>query len=247
MDDGRMPDITWLDPMIRGATRGHERPAAVLVEATVDEAGVVLVDMGWLKSLAARCRDSGVLLIYDDRSVGCGRSGPFFSFERAGISPDIVCLSHCAGGFGLPLESTLVLSRLAARCGGEKAWESRGRDLSLIAATAALRIYWRDPSFAERCAQRGKRLGSGLRALAARSALRVRTRGTGLAHAVSFEEPGLADRVSTAALERGLLTGPPERGGGALLLTPPLTVTDDEVDRCLALLGEAMTAATSVV
>lgn len=241
--DAPMPDIGWLDDLLRGAARGRGRPAAVLVEGAQDEAGVTLPDMGWLRVLATRCRDYGILLIYDDRRMGCGRSGPFFSFERAGIEPDVVCLSHCAGGFGLPLDSTLVTSRLAAAPGGEKEWESRGRDISLVAAAAALRVYWRDASFARRCLERGDRLSAGLRAIATRARTQISARGVGLAHAIFFAEPSMAEKVGAAAFERGLLLGPVGGSeGGVIRLTPPLTTTDDEIDLCIALLGEAVEA-----
>jgi adenosylmethionine-8-amino-7-oxononanoate aminotransferase len=47
----------------------------------------------WLRNLDDICKRHGILLIVDDIQVGCGRTGPFFSFEEAGIDPDIVCLS----------------------------------------------------------------------------------------------------------------------------------------------------------
>jgi diaminobutyrate-2-oxoglutarate transaminase len=61
-----------------------------------------------LRTLADLCRRHDVLLIVDDVQMGCGRTGPFFSFEDAGIVPDIVCLSKAISGYGLPLALTLI-------------------------------------------------------------------------------------------------------------------------------------------
>lgn len=52
----------------------------------------------WLAELAAVCRRWETLLIVDDVQMGCGRTGPFFSFEAAGLVPDIVCLSKSISG-----------------------------------------------------------------------------------------------------------------------------------------------------
>jgi len=57
----------------------------------------------WLRKLARVCHEHDIMLIIDDIQVGCGRTGRFFSFEDAGIRPDIVCLSKSLSGYGLPM------------------------------------------------------------------------------------------------------------------------------------------------
>ena len=87
----------------RDRSSGIEAPAAFIVETVQGEGGVNVASA----RLAARARGAGpancgALLIVDDIQVGCGRTGAFFSFEEAGLSPDIVCLSKSLSGFGLP-------------------------------------------------------------------------------------------------------------------------------------------------
>ena len=99
---------------------------------------------GGCVSLADLCRRHGILLIVDDVQMGCGRTGPFFSFETAGITPDIVCLSKSIGGYGLPLALTLIRPDLDIWKPGEHNGTFRGLNLAFVAGTAALTTYWRD-------------------------------------------------------------------------------------------------------
>ncbi|MGW6284512.1 aminotransferase class III-fold pyridoxal phosphate-dependent enzyme [Streptomyces sp. NPDC055107] len=81
--------------------------AAVIVETVQGEGGINVARLAWLRKLAAVCRSHGILII-DDIQMGCGRVASFFSFEDAGIGPDIVCLSKSISGYGLPMALTLI-------------------------------------------------------------------------------------------------------------------------------------------
>jgi diaminobutyrate-2-oxoglutarate transaminase len=94
--------------------------AAVIVETVQGEGGVNVAPLDWLSALAERCRGLGILLIVDDVQMGCGRTGPFFSFESAGITPDLVCLSKSISGYGLPMAITLIRSDLDTWKPGER-------------------------------------------------------------------------------------------------------------------------------
>lgn len=82
--------------------------AAVVVESVQGEGGVNPARPAWLKTLASWTRAHGTLLLADDIQMGCGRIGPFFSFEASGTVPDIVCLSKSISGYGMPLALTLI-------------------------------------------------------------------------------------------------------------------------------------------
>ena len=90
---------------------GMPKPAAVILETVQGEGGVHIANNAWLRRVAEICRVHGVLLIVDDIQVGNGRTGSFFSFEAAGIEPDVVCLSKSIGA-GLPLSLVLIRSDL---------------------------------------------------------------------------------------------------------------------------------------
>ena len=78
--------------------------------------------------------------------MGCGRTGSFFSFEEAGINPDIVCLSKSIGGYGLPMALTLIKPQYDVFEPGEHNGTFRGNNLGFIAAAEAL-SYWENGQF----------------------------------------------------------------------------------------------------
>src|SRR5205807_1230418 len=85
----------------------------VILETVQGEGGLNVARIDWLKRLEALCNKRGIVLIVDDIQAGVGRTGSFFSFEPAGIKPDVITLSKSLSGYGLPL-SLVVLKRAAA-------------------------------------------------------------------------------------------------------------------------------------
>jgi len=82
-----------------------------------------------------------MLLIIDDIQVGCGRTGSFFSFEEAGIVPDIVTLSKSLSAYGLPMSLVLMRSELDQWEPGEHNGTFRGNNLAFVSAAAAIETY----------------------------------------------------------------------------------------------------------
>ncbi|MBW7454300.1 diaminobutyrate--2-oxoglutarate transaminase, partial [Paenibacillus sepulcri] len=76
---------------------GFDLPAAIILETVQGEGGLNAASPAWLKRVQELCLKRDILLIVDDVQMGCGRTGTFFSFEEAGINPDIVCLSKSIG------------------------------------------------------------------------------------------------------------------------------------------------------
>ena len=124
----------------RTATPGRDEVAAVIVETVQGEGGINVAPLEWLSELAELCQRHGILLIVDDVQMGCGRTGPFFSFEAAGIKPDIVCLSKSISGYGLPLALTLIRPDLDIWKPGEHNGTFRGVNPAFVTGTAALRV-----------------------------------------------------------------------------------------------------------
>jgi len=118
-------DVDTLDVLERYLESGHsglEKPAAFIVETVQGEGGVNVASDEWLRGLQRIARAHGVLLIIDDVQAGCGRCGSFFSFESAGLEPDLVCLSKALSGFGLPIALTLVPLRAMTRISTACSW-----------------------------------------------------------------------------------------------------------------------------
>ncbi|WP_299273745.1 diaminobutyrate--2-oxoglutarate transaminase, partial [uncultured Georgenia sp.] len=110
--DGDVPDFLYLERLLSDGGSGLNTPAAVIVETVQGEGGINAARAEWLRRLAELCREHDILLIVDDIQMGCGRTGGFFSFEEAGIVPDIITLSKSISGYGLPMALTLVRPEL---------------------------------------------------------------------------------------------------------------------------------------
>jgi diaminobutyrate-2-oxoglutarate transaminase len=215
--------------------------AAVIVETVQGEGGINVASMEWLSGLAELCQRRGLLLIVDDIQMGCGRTGPFFSFEAADIKPDIVCMSKSISGYGLPLALTLIRPDLDIWKPGEHNGTFRGFNPAFVAGAAALRIYWQDKALEERTLATGQRVADALTELA-RSVpgTPMRSRGRGLAQGLVFEQGELARKVSSVAFERGLLVETAGPGDEVIKLLPSLTATETEIDQGLAILADTV-------
>jgi diaminobutyrate-2-oxoglutarate transaminase len=224
-----------------GSEVNLDEVAAVIVETVQGEGGINVAPLDWLARLADQCQRHGALLIIDDIQMGCGRTGPFFSFESAAIRPDIVCLSKSISGFGLPLALTLIRRDLDIWKPGEHNGTFRGINPAFVTGAAALRLYWQDDELERSTVAKGQRVASALSELA-RSVpgTPMQPRGRGLAHGLAFENGELAKKVSAAAFERGLLVETAGPDDEVVKLLPPLTATDAEIDEGLAVLADAV-------
>jgi diaminobutyrate-2-oxoglutarate transaminase len=235
------PGSPGIGRLVKDSGAGLDRVAAVIVETVQGEGGVNVAPLEWLSELAGLCQRHGTLLIVDDVQMGCGRTGPFFSFEAAGIKPDIVCLSKSISGYGLPLALTLIRQDLDIWKPGEHNGTFRGVNPAFVTGTAALHVYWRDKVLEDSTLAKGRRIAAALTALA-RSVpgTVIQSRGRGLAHGLAFEHGELARKVSSAAFERGLLAETSGPENEVIKLLPPLTATDTEIDQGLTLLADAV-------
>jgi diaminobutyrate-2-oxoglutarate transaminase len=241
--DGQIPDFTWLERLLVDKGSGLDFPAAAIVETVQGEGGINVASAEWLRGLSALCREHGLLLIVDDVQMGCGRTGPFFSFESAGITPDIVCLSKAISGYGLPLALTLIRPDLDIWKPGEHNGTFRGVNPALVTGTAALRAYWSDDSLERGTLAKGGRIITALTAITdSVPGTQVLVRGRGMAYGLAFNDGDLAGKVSAAAFEAGLLVETAGPRDQVVKLLPPLTMSDDELDEGLSVLDEAIRA-----
>jgi diaminobutyrate-2-oxoglutarate transaminase len=244
--DGQVPDFLWFERLLDDSGSGLNEPAAVIVETVQGEGGINVARDEWLRGLADLCQRHGMLLIVDDVQMGCGRTGPFFSFESAGIQPDIVCMSKSIGAFGLPLAITLLKPELDVWEPGEHNGTFRGISPAFIAASEAIRTYWQDDKLEKSTLAKGEQVERAMKALAEEYPdVPMRPKGRGLARGLAFESGDLAGKVCRAAFQRGLLmetSGPDDE---VVKVMPPLTITDDELARGLDLMAESVRAVCS--
>lgn len=244
--DGYLDDpswgFSWLARTWADSSSGVERPAAVIVETVQGEGGLNAAGAEWLRSLETLCREHGVLLIVDDVQAGCGRTGTFFSFEEAGITPDIVCLSKSISGYGLPMALVLLRPGLDIWQPGQHNGTFRGNNAAFVTGTAALEKYWADGGRFERSVvERGRQLEEGLARVA--SLMEGATcRGRGLLAGVHFPDPTLAERIAGAAYDRHLLVETSGPQSEVLKAMPALNISPEELGEGLDVLREATCA-----
>jgi diaminobutyrate-2-oxoglutarate transaminase len=234
--------LDYLEALLEDEGSGIDRPAAVIVETLQAEGGINVARPAWLQRLESLCRSYGMLLVVDDIQAGCGRTGPFFSFEDAGIRPDLVCLSKSLSGFGLPFALTLIRPDLDVWEPGEHNGTFRGHNLAFVTATAAL-DFWATDELEQAVRRKGALLHSRLEDLARKhEILRAEPRGRGLIQGLSFPIPGFATAVSREAFERGLIfeTSGPESMVAKLM--PPLVIEDHLLEEGLEVFARSLEA-----
>ena len=238
------PDFFYFERLLTDAGSGLNSPAAVIVETVQGEGGINAARAEWLRGLSELCRKHDILLILDDVQMGCGRTGGFFSFEEAGIEPDMVCLSKSISGSGLPMALTLVRPQLDIWEPGEHNGTFRGIAPAFVTATEAIRTFWADDALERSTLAKGARIESRFNALsAAHPGAGLVAKGRGLARGLQFADGETAGRVAAGCFERGLLvetSGPEDE---VLKLLPALTITNDELDRGLDIIESATDAA----
>jgi diaminobutyrate-2-oxoglutarate transaminase len=242
------PDVDTLpllEKLLEDGHSGLDLPAAVILETVQAEGGVNVASWDWLRRLERLVRRYGIPLIVDDVQVGCGRTGPFFSFEPAGIRPDLICLSKSISGLGLPMAIVLIRPDLDRWQPGEHNGTFRGLNLSFVTGAAAL-SYWEDDAFQRETERKGKLLAGRLAALAARHLpAGAAARGRGLIQGLALAPQGLAARVSRLAFERGLLIETAGPRDDVLKVLPPLTIDDEGLAAGLGILEESLQRALS--
>lgn len=233
--------------MLEDPGSGLDLPAAVIVEAIQGEGGINVASAAWLRRLREITEAHGILLIVDDIQAGVGRSGQFFSFEDAGIVPDLVTVSKSISASGLPM--ALLLMRPAVDVWQPSAHTGtfRGNNLAFVSARVALDTYWRDTTFTDAIAERSAQLRGALERIAADfpdAAFTVRGRGLmfGLA---SPSRPELAGAVAAAAFARGLVIETSGAHDEVLKFLPALTISAEELDRGIGIVRDALAAALS--
>jgi diaminobutyrate-2-oxoglutarate transaminase len=239
--DGQYPDFLYFERLLEDSGSGLNEPAAVIVETLQGEGGINSSRPEWLRGLYELCKQHDMLLIVDDVQMGCGRTGPFFSFEQAGIMPDIVCLSKSIGGYGLPLALTLIKSEYDVWEPGEHNGTFRGNNPAFVTAAEALRQYWSDGELERSTLAKGERVGEVLEGLANQHPGAV-AKGRGLARGLGFEDPNLAGKIAKAAFDRGLLLETSGPDSEVVKVMPPLTVTNDELEQGLQIITDSVQA-----
>jgi len=243
------PDVdtmAYFERMLEDRSSGMDAPAAVIVETVQGEGGVNVATLRWLQELQRLCRRHDMLLIVDDIQVGCGRTGTFFSFESAGIQPDIVTLSKSLSGFGLPMAMVLIKPELDIWKPGEHNGTFRGNNLAFVTARQALEHYWSDDVFTREIQAKETLVRDWLENMVhSHPDADLSVRGRGLIQGLVSGVPGLANKIAAQAFKGGVVIETSGANDEVLKLLPALTIEEGQLRQALEVLDRAVAEAVA--
>ncbi|MBC6473854.1 MAG: diaminobutyrate--2-oxoglutarate transaminase [Hormoscilla sp. GM102CHS1] len=236
-----------LEKLLDDLSLNQEKPAALILETVQSEGGINVASVAWLQRLDRIAREREILLIVDDIKVGCGRTGPFFSFERAGLKPDLVCLAKSLSAYGNPMAVVLIRPDLDCWKPGEHSGTFRGNNLAFVTATAALDEYWETDAFSQEIADKGEVMKKRLQdTISHYPEIGGEHRGLGLIQGIACQQPGLAKKVSHEAFKRGLIFEPMGVDKEVINLQSTLTIDVDTLTQGLDILDKSISAALQI-
>lgn len=229
-----------------------DETAAVVLEPVLGEGGYVPAPDAFLRGLRELCDKHGILMVLDEIQTGFGRTGRFFCFEHAGITPDILVMAKGLGS-GMPV-SAIGANHALMECWevGTHGGTYGGGNAVVMAAACATVETIREEGLAENAARMGERLMEGLLTLQPKHPSLVDVRGRGLMIGVVFEQGGKPDaaaakRVQEACLEERLLLLTCGTYGNVIRWIPPLIVDEGHIDEALGVFRRALQRAETPV
>ncbi len=229
--------VAWgdLDAM-RDAVDGSV--AAVIIEPIQGEGGVNPAPAGYLQGIRELCDDVGALMIVDEIQTGFARTGAWFGFEHAGVSPDVVTMAKAMGN-GMPVGACWARTEVAAVFQpGDHGSTYSGTALATAAVNAVIAEMRRidAPAMA---AERGAMLSRLLEAVPQVSSVR----GAGLLLGAALAEGIDAPTVYRSLLDKGLICN--AVNASTLRFAPPITVSEDEIREAVGLVADALAEASA--
>ncbi len=215
--------------------------ACIVLETVQGEGGFIPMPQEFIRALAELCERHGIVYVADEVQSGCGRTGPVWAIEHHGVEPGLIVSGKTLGG-GLPLAAvTGKVELMDAPHSGGLGGTFGGNPVSCAAACAVLDAF-KEPGFRERADEVGRLVRARLDEIAAAHPEIGEVRGLGSMLALEFVEPSgeVSKAVTTTAREEGLLLLSCGLYGNVIRLLPPLTATDEELERGLSILENSL-------
>jgi 4-aminobutyrate aminotransferase len=234
---GRVEDLRWFDDVLFDKLAPANEVAAIIVEPIQGEGGYIVPEDGFLEGLRRICDEHGILLIADEIQSGAGRTGELWAVDHWAIKPDIL-LSAKGIASGMPLGAMIARADLLEAWGpGAHGSTYGGNPVACAAAMATMDLLERE--LIANARTRGRQAFAALANLRERHPRLVRdVRGKGLMIGVEFDTAEHAEEVQWAAFQSGLLVL--ECGKSSVRMSPPLTVTENEMATGLRLFADAV-------
>lgn len=233
--------IAYIERLLNDDHSGVERPAAIILETVQADGGINVFDAAFLQQLRILCDKEDILFIVDDVQVGNGRTGTFFSFERAGIIPDMVTLSKSIGGCGMPLSLVLLKPELDVWQPGQHTGTFRGNQLSLIAGKAGLE-QMATTDLLQQVRHKGEIVNKFLAEEICSLDSRITHRGIGLIWGLDFSafNADMTKPLIAACFKNGLILERVGRENQVLKLMPPLVISEKQLLEGLEILKKSL-------
>ena len=214
-------------------TLASDETAAIMLELVQGESGVQPADKDFVKALADFCKETGIYLIVDEVQTGLGRTGKLYAYEHYDIEPDIFTLAKGLAN-GVPVGAMLAKSSLGeAFSYGSHGSTFGGNKLAMAAAKATLEVML-IPGFLDTALENGNQLQAKLQA--ALSDKETVTTVRGLGYMIGIETTGNLGELVQSARDKGLIVL--AAGINVIRLLPPITLSDAEIEKGVALLSE---------
>lgn len=208
---------------------------AIMLEPVQGEGGVNVPPPGYLQAVRELCDAHGLLLIYDEVQVGCGRTGSLWAYEQEGVEPDVMTLAKALAG-GPPIGAMLARRHCATALGpGTHGSTFGGNPLMCSAALAAMQTLIEDDVL-NNCARMGAYLREQLEGLRQKYDFIKEIRGRGLILGMELSCDGA--EIVRQAMQHGLLINCTV--GKVLRFLPPLIVSREEIDEAVSILNRVL-------
>lgn len=238
--------VRYIEEEILGKILPAEDVAGIIVEPIQGEGGYIVPAPGFFPALRRLCDQHGILLIADEVQSGMGRTGKWWAIENFGVEPDIVCAAKGIAS-GVPLGAIIARQRVMNWPKGSHGNTYGGNPIACVAALATIDLI--ENEYMENAAKTGAYAKNCLEQIASRHPCIGQVRGIGLMLGVDFVKDGdphrpdeaLRDRVVDLAFEHGLLLL--GCGKSTIRVSPPLCITQSEVDEGLMIFEKAVSLA----
>lgn len=225
-------------------------PVALIAEAVQGVGGVLIPPPEYWPAIQRTCHEHGITLIVDEVFTGFGRTGRAFAYQHWSVRPDMVTFAKAVGG-GIPLGGVLAAAKIADTVAAGDHYTTFGgnNQVGLAAAHAVLDVL-ADEDLSARANRLGERMRQDLEALAERHPSVGDVRGIGLFLGVELvtdrhaktPAPRLAKQAQARLLADGFLVSIAGVNHNVIRLTPPLVITDEQVDDAVAAIDAALGA-----